>query len=495
MPVDIFPAEQLAQQGSTETSIILQAVSPSINFPRQSVTDAGDIVRPFTLRGLSPDHTLVLVNGWRRHQTALVNNFTYGMGAGSSGVDLNAIPSSALDRIEVLRDGAAAQYGSDAIAGVVNLVLKDGAFTPFVNGDVGRYVVGRLSGRRHHRERERRLGHPDRPRLARPLRRVPRPPADQPGLGRPVRDRGHRRRRLASTTSARSSTRTTRCRSPTTTGATGWRRTRWPWPTSGCRSTRRAAARSTPSAATATGTASAIPTGATSTAAATGSRSIRSASCRRSSGLVTDYSAAGGLRGLVSGWNYDARRRVRPQRLRLRDRQHAATRRWVPASTWPARPGADGILGNVGRSRAFPNQLSFFAGRVLREELVTALNIAKPVELGLPKPGQPRLRRGVPARALRDPRRASSASYINGGATGSERHRDPAPAGSQSFPGFAPSDATDRHRTNFGLYADAETNLSEKVLAERGRAVRGLQRLRLAGERQGARSATSRRAG
>ena len=141
VPVDIFPTEQLAQQGSTETSVILQSVSPSINFPRQSVTDAGDVVRPFTLRGLSPDHTLVLLNGWRQHQTALVNNFTYGMGAGSSGVDLNTIPSSALDRIEVLRDGAAAQYGSDAIAGVVNLVLKDGAFTPFVNGDIGRYTT------------------------------------------------------------------------------------------------------------------------------------------------------------------------------------------------------------------------------------------------------------------------------------------------------------------------------------------------------------------
>ena len=83
VPVDVFPAEQLQQQGSNETSIILQSVSPSINFPRQSVTDAGDVVRPFTLRGLSPDHTLVLLNGWRRHQTALVNNFTYGMGAGS----------------------------------------------------------------------------------------------------------------------------------------------------------------------------------------------------------------------------------------------------------------------------------------------------------------------------------------------------------------------------------------------------------------------------
>ena len=128
-------------------------MSPSINFPRQSVTDAGDIVRPFTLRGLSPDHTLVLVNGWRRHQTALVNNFTYGMGAGSSGVDLNAFPSSALDRIEVLRDGASAQYGSDAIAGVVNLVLKDGAFTPVPERRRGPLRHRRLPRRRHHRER------------------------------------------------------------------------------------------------------------------------------------------------------------------------------------------------------------------------------------------------------------------------------------------------------------------------------------------------------
>ncbi len=141
VPVDVFPAERLQQQGSTETGIVLQTVSPSVNFPRQTVTDATDIVRPFTLRGLSPDHTLVLVNGWRRHQTAVVNTFAYGTSAGSSGVDLNAIPASALDRIEVLRDGASAQYGSDAIAGVVNLVIKEGAFTPFLNADAGRYVT------------------------------------------------------------------------------------------------------------------------------------------------------------------------------------------------------------------------------------------------------------------------------------------------------------------------------------------------------------------
>src|SRR6266566_454758 len=139
VPVDVFSAEDIAVQGTNETSQILQALAPSVNFPRQSVTDANDIARPFTLRGLSPDHTLVLVNGWRRHQMAVLNTFAYGMGAGSSGVDLNAIPGGAVDRIEVLRDGASAQYGSDAIAGVVNVVLKEGGFTPFLNVDGGQY--------------------------------------------------------------------------------------------------------------------------------------------------------------------------------------------------------------------------------------------------------------------------------------------------------------------------------------------------------------------
>src|SRR5467141_4302154 len=139
VPVDVFTSEDMTKQGVTETGQILQSLAPSVNFPHQSVTDANDIVRPFTLRGLSPDETLVLINGWRRHQMALVNTFAYGMGAGTTGVDLNAIPSSAIDRIDVLRDGASAQYGSDAIAGVVNMVLKEGQFTPFLNTSIGRY--------------------------------------------------------------------------------------------------------------------------------------------------------------------------------------------------------------------------------------------------------------------------------------------------------------------------------------------------------------------
>src|SRR5258708_3927135 len=139
VPVDVFPAQVLAQQGQSETSQILAAVSPSGNFPHHSGTDATDVLRPFPLRGLSPDQTLVLVNGWRQRQMAVVNTFAYGMPAGSSGVDINTLPAAAIDRIEVLRDGASAQYGSDAIAGVVNLVLKEGKFDPFANVTSGRH--------------------------------------------------------------------------------------------------------------------------------------------------------------------------------------------------------------------------------------------------------------------------------------------------------------------------------------------------------------------
>ena len=104
---------------------VIQRLAPSFNFPRTTIADGSASVRPASLRGLGPDQVLVLINGKRRHTTALVHvNGT--MGRGSTGADLNAIPVSAIERIEILRDGAAAQYGSDAIAGVINIVLKAG---------------------------------------------------------------------------------------------------------------------------------------------------------------------------------------------------------------------------------------------------------------------------------------------------------------------------------------------------------------------------------
>jgi iron complex outermembrane receptor protein len=124
VPVDSFGLDELSAGSLTETSRALQFAAPSFNFSTSTISDGTDITRPSTLRGMNPDQTLVLVNGKRRHNTALMH-VNGSIGRGTAGVDLNAIPPSSIERIEVLRDGAAAQYGSDAIAGVINIVLKD----------------------------------------------------------------------------------------------------------------------------------------------------------------------------------------------------------------------------------------------------------------------------------------------------------------------------------------------------------------------------------
>jgi iron complex outermembrane receptor protein len=125
-PVDVIGSKELLGTGSSELATVLSRLLPSMNFARPTGADASDAVRPAQLRGLSPDQTLVLVNGKRRHTSSVVNvNGT--LGRGSAPVDLNAIPLAAIDHIEVLRDGAAAQYGSDAIAGVINIILRHGA--------------------------------------------------------------------------------------------------------------------------------------------------------------------------------------------------------------------------------------------------------------------------------------------------------------------------------------------------------------------------------
>jgi iron complex outermembrane recepter protein len=460
VPVDVFPAAELQQQGSSETSVILQSVAPSINFPRQSVVDAGDIVRPFTLRGLSPDHTLVLLNGWRRHQTAVVNSFNYGMGAGSSGVDLNALPSGALDRIEVLRDGAAAQYGSDAIAGVVNLVLKDGVFSPFLNGDVGRYVtadypddgttvtvnggwgvpVGRGS-----------LGLFGEYRDRQPTNRAWADPFEDSGTGitDSINDKGQ----------------VVEKRNPVPQPNTHWgdgleqdvlgfANFRMP--------------------VNEAGSSEIYSFGGYSHRNGTGNGYRRTAANNRNwqeiyplgflpeiNGKPTDYSAAAGLRGVVSGWNYDLGAQFGHNHFdyNIRNTLNASL---GPCLDTPCAPGADRVLG-TGDDPGIPNQLSFFAGRVLREEVVTGLNVARSVNLGFRAPVN--LAFGVAFRRERYAIRAGEpASYINGFHLDQDS-ADVAPSGSSVFPGFTPADAADRNRSNFGIYADAETDLAPQLLA------------------------------
>lgn len=140
-PIDTISREAMQASGSLEVGKLLQTLEPSVNFSTTFVSDGTDIIRPITLRGLGPDQVLVLINGKRRHQQALVN-VQQTVGRGSAGTDINAIPESMIDHIEVLRDGAAAQYGSDAIAGVVNIILKKQTDETQLSGQLGQTYEG-----------------------------------------------------------------------------------------------------------------------------------------------------------------------------------------------------------------------------------------------------------------------------------------------------------------------------------------------------------------
>ena len=125
VPIDAIPYEDFAGQGDTDVGDQLRTLVPSYNVNPQQVGDGARLIRPATLRGLAPDHTLVLVNGKRRHRGAVITWIGNGVADGAQGPDISSIPAIALRQVEVLRDGAAAQYGSDAIAGVLNFLLKD----------------------------------------------------------------------------------------------------------------------------------------------------------------------------------------------------------------------------------------------------------------------------------------------------------------------------------------------------------------------------------
>jgi iron complex outermembrane receptor protein len=461
VPVDVFTAEVLAMQGTTETSQILAAVAPSVNFPHQSVTDATDIVRPFTLRGLSPDHTLVLINGWRRHQTAVVNTFAYGTGAGSSGVDMNAIPSSAIDRIEVLRDGAAAQYGSDAIAGVVNMVLKDGQFTPFLNATTGRYTprdypddgttvgvnggwgikIGRgslgLFGEFLDRQ---------------PTNRAWADPFEDGGTG--LTDSINNIGQVLIKRNAVSQ--------PNHHWGDGLEKdvltmANFRLPMNDAGSTELYAF------------------GGYSFRRGTGNGYRRYASSARNwpeifplgflpefAPDVVDYSAAGGVRAATGGWSIDAGVAFGHNdfEYNLRNTLNTSLGPCLDPAA-PCAPGDDSILGNAD-DPGIPNQTSFMAGRLWRNEMTAGLNAAKVMDIGLPAP----LNVALGFQFRRETYRITqgdSASWIDGGHLAQDSSE--ATSGSQVFPGFAPTDEVDANRTNVGVYADLETNLSPAFLA------------------------------
>ena len=142
IPIDVFTAEDLTRQGTSDTNALFQAVIPSFSVPQAAISTGSSFVRPPNMRGLPPDQTLVLVNSKRRHRSALVNVDVSALSLLSQAVDLSQIPAIAIERVEVLRDGASAQYGSDAIAGVINIGLKkgDSGFTGMAR--YGQYYEG-----------------------------------------------------------------------------------------------------------------------------------------------------------------------------------------------------------------------------------------------------------------------------------------------------------------------------------------------------------------
>ena len=141
-PVDVLAGEYFTNQGDTDLQNLVRNIVPSYNVNVQPISDAATVVRPANLRGLAPDHTLVLINGKRRHRASVIYWLGNGVANGAQGPDISMIPSIALKQVEVLRDGAAAQYGSDAIAGVMNFILKDEPEGLTVEGKWGQYQEG-----------------------------------------------------------------------------------------------------------------------------------------------------------------------------------------------------------------------------------------------------------------------------------------------------------------------------------------------------------------
>lgn len=447
VPVDVYNREVLLRQGSTETSQMLQSLSPSVNFPRQSVTDATDVVRPFTLRGLSPDQTLVLLNGMRRHQTALVNTFAYGMPAGSSGVDMNAIPSSAIDRVEVLRDGAAAQYGSDAIAGVVNVVMRRGRYAPFATVTGGQYFT------------------PDYPRDGKTFHVSTGWGA---GLGKgslamsaEVMDREATNRAWADPFENGGVPGNEDIIGPD--GKVIQKNNSVPQPNHHWGDGFEKDILSLASLH--------YPLSDHSQVYAFGGYSHRlgngngyrrySDSARNWTQIyplgylpefrpeVTDYSMAGGWKGEANGWNLDAGATFGHSGFRY-ELHNTLNVSLGPSLTAPTSPA--GIR----------NQTDFFAGELHRDEFVGDVNGSKELKLGLPAPVNVAL-----GAAWRRERwvtlQGERASWIDGGVP--DQFGGDAPGGSQVFPGFSPNDVSDSRRDNVAAYLDMESNLTPQLLA------------------------------
>ena len=458
VPVDIIPAEVIQQQGTSELSAILQNVSPSVNFPRQSVTDADDIVRPFTMRGLSPDHTLVLVNGVRRHRSSLVHTFAFGEPAGATGVDLNAMPASAIERMEVLRDGASAQYGSEAIAGVLNLVIKDGEVAPFVNADFGRYMVPdypddgntfNINGGWGFKLGRGSLGLFAEYRDRRPTNRAWPEAADQivEGDADEVDANGKIIQKNNDVAQPNH-----HAGDGLANDALSFANLRLPL--------------------NAAGTMELYGFGGYTHRIGTGNGFYRQGLSERNwpeiypkgflpefRPTVVDWSAATGIRGIAAKWNYDVSASYGHNLFDYQLR-HTLNASLGPCLDTPCAPGPDGIMG-TSDDPGIPNSTHFYAGGLRAGELGLSASMARPIEIGLPNA----LNVAFGATYRQETFElvpGEKGSWIQGGHV--DQYGEPASPGSQVFSGFLPINAADESRGNTGAYVDLETDLTKQLL-------------------------------
>jgi iron complex outermembrane receptor protein len=474
VPVDVFTPEQIHSQGTTETTQILSQLSPSVNFPRQSVSDATEIVRPFTMRGLSPDHTLVLLNGKRRHHTALTHYYGAGEGAGSSGVDMNAIPAGAISRLEVLRDGAAAQYGSDAIAGVVNVVLKDGVFSPFLSADLGEYFTSKENPAALPDAGGSRPAYPHDGRTVDvnggwgiPLGR------GSLGLFAEYRDRQPTNRAGPDPTDMF----VTGDADAVVNGKLTAKNNSIPMPNhhwgDGSSKDLMTFASADFPFDPANPAAGLYAFGGYSFRKGAGFGYFRPPSSQRNwpqiypNGFlpkfapdVLDFSGAGGVRGLLSGWSYDLGGTIGHNGFKY-NLENTLNTSLGPCLTTPCAPGPDGILGNAD-DPGIPNKTSIFAGELRFTEAILSLDASHEYAVGLASPLTVAL-----GTAFRNERyqivAGEPTSYINGFHPAQDGSI--APSGSQVFPGFRPADEADAHRNNIGAYVELEGDLVPKLLA------------------------------
>ncbi|HEV8630823.1 MAG TPA: TonB-dependent receptor [Thermoanaerobaculia bacterium] len=410
VPVDILPARAIETAGAAETNQIIEALAPSFNFPRPTITDGTDSVRPATLRGLGSDQVLVLVNGKRRHTSALVH-VNGSIGRGSTGVDLNAIPASMIESIEILKDGAAAQYGSDAIAGVINVKLKEGAkplnldlragATTHSDGDLldtslnQGWTLGRgtLFATVEYRDRgETNRAGPD-----------PRPQ----GARDPVPQPNHH------------------------------------WGDSKAKDLMAFFNGSTP--VNDAGTASFYVFGGASRRKGSHGGFFRRALQNQNwpqiypNGFlpliepkVTDLSLTGGVRGAAGAWFWDGSLDYGNNEFEF----HVS----------------DSLNTSLGPNIP-PNQTSFFAGSLDADQLVANLDLSRTFDVGLAGP----LNVALGAEARRDGYQIKAGepnSYLDGGHL--DQFGGRAPAGAQVFPGFRPANEVNVHRNGYAVYVDLE---------------------------------------